>query len=138
VLLRGDPPRPSEFERELTPPSVVDARPQQCLLGSTALDPIHEGNLLQVVKELRWLVGCLLAKSGLDENRIVQAFALAEAETKKLDEAMMDFAVKRFQETPEGKEACRVADEEWQKRQHAAWREWCVEDGTITRHPSVE
>jgi hypothetical protein len=100
-----------------------------------ALEPVTSKNVVRAVKELRWLVAALLGKSGLDGDGVQRAFELAETETRKLDEAMMAAAFEHFQETPEGQEARRIAEEEWKKRQDAAWREWCIEDGKITRHP---
>ena len=47
-----------------------------------SLGPIHEENLLQTVKELQYLVGVLLARSGLDEKRMVEVAGFADRKLK--------------------------------------------------------
>lgn len=101
-----------------------------------SLQPIHQDNLVQTVKELRYLVAALLSRSGLDDKGVLQAFEVAEAETRKLDETLMDTAARLFHATPEGQEAVRLGDAERQRREHQIWKEDCIEEGRIRRHPA--
>jgi hypothetical protein len=66
------------------------------------------------------------------------AWEIAEEGTKKLEEELMAFAAKRFQETPAGREASRLAREELKRRQEAIWREDCIEAGRILPRPKYE
>ena len=96
-----------------------------------------EARLIQEIKELRYLVGVLLARSGLDAEGIQRAFELAKTETAKLDEEMMAVAREQFLATPEGRAAHERNQEEWNRRQQEVWRESCVEDGRIYPNPTT-
>lgn len=96
----------------------------------------NEAFLLQQIKELRYLVGVLLAQSGLDREGLVRAFELAHTETARLDEEMLDLLGDRFRQTLEGRKAAEEYANEKQQRETAAWREDCLDGGRIFPHPS--
>jgi hypothetical protein len=96
-----------------------------------------EARLRQETKELRYLVGVLLVRAGLDDAGVERAFELAKTETEKFEKQMLDQAAKRFQTTPEGAESHRRTVAEWKLQQREFWRDACREDGVIHPDPTA-
>lgn len=85
----------------------------------------------------RMLITMLLLRSGLDAQRVEQAFAVAEQSWEKLANGIGAKKLEDWAKTPEGQEARRKADEAFRCRLKEIWREDCLEEKRILPDPTA-